>query len=94
MYQPSTTSRYMDAQQSWFSVHTSADDDSDFVSINELNFPEYWGALLKIVIPKDKKVQIINQLRNIGIDESTVYPSLHHTANDIRSELVLNKLFI
>lgn len=72
-------------QQSVFTVHNSIKTLED-INNEILQDVQYYGKQLlrRIVIPKDKKQSIFNQLYNSGITHSVVFPDLEHVGKDVQ----------
>lgn len=87
LFRPKVVSRFIEAQRGFFSYHKNPHPHLQFFGIDEKNYPDTWKVLVKICISKDKKALILHELQTIGIDESTIYPSLSGVARSIANEL-------
>lgn len=89
-YRPHTVSRFIEAQSGWFSVHPFPNGRDEFIPISEANLPQGW-SFAKIAILSKHKLQLANELKRAGIDESTVFPGLRGIATDLRRDLYLRE---
>lgn len=68
-------------QQAAFTIHTT---DEGLEKINS-DAPEHCKFLRKLVVDRNSRKQINEDLRAVGVSESTVFPDLEHLAKDITS---------
>jgi hypothetical protein len=86
IYRPRVISPFIEAQAGWFSIHPFPESGTIFHPITETNPPSGW-FLTKVYIPHDKKGTLLDELKLVGVDESTVFPSFRGIANDMKREL-------
>lgn len=94
VFEPNKIDNRIVSQQSWFSVQNlnifgnigggdGLPSFDDYQIINEIEDFEFSLARIKIVNDRN---QILNELDNLGINRSSIYPNLQELCNNIESE--------
>jgi hypothetical protein len=83
--QPPFHSRRIAAQRGCFTVHGRDDAPLENRAKNRGHkVPAIWGeGLWRITIPKRRVGHVLEQLKSVGIERSTVFPELEHLAREI-----------
>jgi hypothetical protein len=78
---PNLNNSRIRAQSGWFTAHRFSKKENQFIAIEKNSSIN--GEIVKISIPKDKKLDILKTLDKLGVNEESVYPGPEGTAKYI-----------